>query len=248
MTSKEQYEAWDKQGFNGDENINETIKELCARHKVNVIFETGTRYGNTTKRLAAHAVTITCELDKLNFEIAKQNLINKETGKEIAICFNCDSIALLNTNLTMQRNKSVLLYLDAHGPQGTPLLGELQAVIDSGIKPVIIIHDFVNPERPEFGFDTYNGQPYTFEWIKPYIDKIYGVENYAISYNGVAAGAMRGVIYIEPLTFNERLEIVSEKIVNEAADLSQLAEPVEAPKKRGRKKKNENTDGTQIGD
>jgi hypothetical protein len=88
-----------------------------------------------------------------------------------------------------------LFYLDAHSHIETPLLDELKAIAEAEIKPIIVIHDWKIPDRPDLGYDSYNGQDYTFEWIKPSIEAIYGDE-YAYYYNNQAEGAKRGVIYI----------------------------------------------------
>jgi len=195
--TKEQNRKFNEAGFEGDHHIEAEIAKLCQQFKITSIIETGSQYGHTTKKLAKYGTTISCEIDKLNYDIAKQNLINKETGKDIAICFNCDSVALLKTNLKAMNNQRVLMYLDAHW-NGTPLLNELVEIQKSGITPVIVIHDFKVPNHPELGFDSYNGQDYTFEWIKPYIDAIYAKNGYYFYYNETAEGMKRGVIYITP--------------------------------------------------
>jgi hypothetical protein len=71
-----------------------------------------------------------------------------------------------------------LFYLDAHWDTCCPLVDELGVIAEHRIQPVIVIHDFAVPERP-FGFDSYNGQPYVYQWIapglKPFMEAIIGM-------------------------------------------------------------------------
>jgi hypothetical protein len=94
-------------------------------------------------------------------------------------------------------DKKVLLFLDAHWEASCPLLDELAAIAESGMKPIIAIHDFKVPNK-DFGFDSYNGQDYTWDWIAPSIEKIYG-KDFKHYYNTVAEGAKRGCVFIEPI-------------------------------------------------
>ena len=247
MTPKQQFEEWNKQGFEGDPFIEAKIANLCKQFKISTLIETGARYGHTTKKLAKYGSTISCETNELNYKIAKENLINKETGKEIALLFNCSSVDLFKTNLKALNNQRILFFLDAHW-NGTPLLNELVEIQKAGITPVIVIHDFKVPNRPEFGFDTYDGQPYCFEWIKPYIDAIYAKDGYSIDYNEEAEGAKRGVIYITPNemeTVKRTKEEISEEIGKHMSADVQAEAPTpeqtpEQPKQKRKKRKKEN--------
>jgi len=106
-----------------------------------------------------------------------------------------------DTTVWLARNflKTVSCEIDHNLVQ--PLLDELETIAKYELLPVIAIHDFKVPGGG-LGFDAYNGQEYTFEWIKPKIDKIYSFKNrgYKHYYNTPekACGAMRGIIYIVP--------------------------------------------------
>jgi len=200
------YKERNAKGFESDHFIEEEIKQLCLKHNINLIFELGSQFGATANRLSQFANVIGCEIDKETFEEAEKNLASR------VLLFNCSSEMLLETNLKNVKGRNLLIYIDSHTwNQPTPILKELALIAESGIKPVVVIHDFLVPNRPELGFDSYEGQDYTFEWIQPHIERIYG-KDYKISYNDKAAGAMRGVLYVEPLTFVERLEEAAEVI------------------------------------
>jgi hypothetical protein len=194
MRTKEEYEKLNRTGFEGDEFIAKRIEELCKKHSIDLILETGSRYGWTAKRLAAFAETHSCEMNATNYQIAKQNALD-------VMFYHMSSPKFLETMLALNKSRNILIYLDAHGPHTTPLLEELDEIAASGVKPVIVIHDFKVPDEPKLGYDTYNNQPYTWEWIEKHLHKIYGPACIR-SYNSEveAAGAMRGVVYIEPMT------------------------------------------------
>jgi hypothetical protein len=101
---------------------------------------------------------------------------------------------------TLEPQQPTLFFLDAHGggQKHSPLLDELATIATYGGKPVIAIHDFENPARPEFGYDTWDCGPYKFELIRESLNRIYGAEGYKYHYNAQACGQRRGVIYIEP--------------------------------------------------
>jgi len=97
----------------------------------------------------------------------------------------------------MLKIKRILFFLDAHWDDYCPLLDELKLIADNNLEPVIAIHDFKVPDCPLLGFDSYKGQDYDFDWIKPSIEKIYP-DGYVVEYNNEAEGAKRGVIFIYP--------------------------------------------------
>lgn len=175
-----------KKGYEGDEYIHEEIKGFVKKYNIKTIIETGTYLGHTTRRLDELARVISFENSIENYSKAKKNY------PELSI-LNLHSVVGIKTHQFMKHN--YLFFLDAHW-NGTPLLKELEAIKDKGIKPVIVIHDFKVPGT-DFGFDTYDGQDYNYEWIKPSLEKIYG-QDFEYYYNKKATGARRGVIYIYP--------------------------------------------------
>jgi len=178
-------------GFEGDYYIEEEIKKLVHKFEINTIIETGTFLGGTTKKLAQLANQVyTIEVDSENIPEATEYL---KDSTNVTVMEGCSPELL--RNLLKRDRGNTLFYLDAHSHIDTPLLDELKAIAEAEIKPVIVIHDWKIPDRPDLGYDSYNGQDYTFEWIKPSIEAIYG-NDYAYYYNNQAEGAKRGVIYI----------------------------------------------------
>jgi hypothetical protein len=97
-------------------------------------------------------------------------------------------------------NGNTIFYLDAHWELHCPIQDELRIIAEHKIHPVIAIHDFHVPEEPGLAFDSYSGQPFTFDWLKPLFDDIYGAGGYDHSYNSElnSTEIKVGIIYITP--------------------------------------------------
>lgn len=189
--TEQQYKEQNAKGFEGDHFIGEKVKELTQAYKSSLIIETGSYMGNTTKKFSEILPTMSCEISQQYYQIALKNC----NGLNVSI-YNNNSPKFLHEIMPSICDKSVFFWLDAHW-NGTPLIEELKELSAMKVPPVIGIHDFKVPGRPDLGFDSYNGQDYEFEWIAPYLDAIY-TKGYTIEYNTQAVGAKRGVIYIKP--------------------------------------------------
>ena len=198
--TQQQYIERNLKGFEGDSFIKKRIEYLCDKFNIDTVIETGTYLGGTTKVLSEmFRWVFTLELNHEYFKKSGEYL----KGIENISRLNLDSGVYLTELLSqmkpdLQEGETLLFFLDAHWEKSCPLLSELKAIADNGIKPAIVIHDWKVPNRPELGFDSYNGQDFTFDWIQHHIDAIYGLDKYAYHYNDKAEGAMRGVIYIYP--------------------------------------------------
>ena len=182
--------------FDGDQFFGAEVRRLVREHKIQTIIETGTKYGETTREFVMMAPRVySIEADSELFAQVPQ----WANGLPVEI-YHGDSAQVLPHLLKNQFEGQVLFFLDAHGPgRPSPLLAELHAIGNAELKPIIIIHDFQNPERPEYGFDSYkNTGPYTFALIEEELNRIYGAEGYVYQYNQSADGHKRGVIYIGP--------------------------------------------------
>jgi hypothetical protein len=196
MTQQE-YQERNVLGYEGDTFIHNELKKLVDSYKIDLIIETGTYFGYTTKKLAELAPVKTIEINKEYFEASSKML--KSIPLIDVESYNGDSPTVLNQILNENEYNNVLFFLDAHWGDVCPLLDELHIIRQNQPNNiVIVIHDFLVPNRPDLGFDKYKGQAFTFEWIKPHIDGIYGLDQYSFHYNTEADGAKRGIIYIYP--------------------------------------------------
>lgn len=184
------------EAFNGDSYVKKKVDQFIKRERVNLIIETGTYLGQTTdyfSRVGKHVITI--ESNEKYLAKAKKRLGTKFNLR----MFKGYSPNVLNEILKDWVEYKTLFYLDAHWG-GTPLLEELTEIAEAKFSkpPVIVIHDFKVPGRPDLGFDTYGGQPYEWSWIEPFVNQIYShySRDPKVEYNDLAEGARRGVIYL----------------------------------------------------
>lgn len=189
------------QPFNGDTFVCSEFLKLKEKFLITTAIETGSCLFSTTAWLAnnfeeVHTVEINEDFAKHGrWKIADKKNVFSKIG---------DSVHFLNVLLGEEQGRCIF-FLDAHWNSFCPLLDELTAIsnINTEMKPpIIVIHDFKVPDEPNLGFDSIHGQPFEFEWIKPYVDAIYGEGNYDYYYNSDATSTeiKRGVIYITPST------------------------------------------------
>ena len=181
--------------YSDPELLDKTL-QLRARFELETFFETGTYHGLSSKIVSEYFKNvITVESDEGSYKQAVTNL------SEVA---NCTALHGSSPDIMRSRIKegdnSIFFFLDAHWDEYWPLLDELQVIRDKKIKPVIAIHDFYVPNGrggASFGFDSYNGQPLDFSYIKTSIERIYEGE-FEIEYS-TSSTTNSGVIFIYPI-------------------------------------------------
>lgn len=174
--------------FNGDPFVQPRVAGLVSKHGIATIVETGTYRADTTKALSLTAPVVTIELNP--------ELYDQVPDMPAVTRLNGDSAKIL-PKLLPGIAEPILFYLDAHWENHSPLLEELQAIRRCTKPPVIVIHDFRNPYRPDYGYDSWDIGPYTYELIEPILKEIYP-RGFVHHFNVQAAGQRRGLIYIEP--------------------------------------------------
>ncbi len=181
--------------FNNDHHLCEWTKVLKEKHDLTYAIELGTCLGSTAIFLANEFETVATAEINVDFAKIAHDRFAHYGIKNIEL-YVMDSRKALPEMLKI--NKLCLVWADSHWLANNPLLDELAIIAASGIKPVIMIHDFKVPDHPELGFDSYGGQDYEWSWIEKSIEAIYGKDGYTKTYNSEASGAMRGVVVIEP--------------------------------------------------
>lgn len=182
--------------FNNDHFVAEEFLKLKEEFDISVVVECGSCVGGTTKWLAnnfTHVTTIEInpEFLKFCFERTKE-----QTNVHHLLANTTDVLA----EVLKTKDHNTLLFLDDHWNEYMPLHDELKIIAESGLKPVLAIHDCKVPDQPELGFDSYAGVDISFENIKDLVATIYGKNGYEYHYNAIdtATDVMRGVIYIYP--------------------------------------------------
>jgi predicted O-methyltransferase YrrM len=186
-----------EQGALEDNFVYQEFKNLVSKFNINKIIETGTYYGWSTIRLAELGVqVITIESQEENYTIAVENISKSKLTNIKPILGNSPEV--LKEILTEEDNNTIL-FLDAHWYDYWPVHDELSVCIEKNIKPVIVIHDFFVPDvngNPKFGFDKYGDKILDLNYVKNFLDKIYGEKKYGYHYNNESDNVGQGVIYI----------------------------------------------------
>lgn len=181
--------------FNGDGNIVDNFLMLKNKFNISVAIETGTCLGYTTKWLSDNFKRVkTVEVSPLYYDIAKTNRLSGKSNIMMVLGKSEEKLK----SMLIDTGDDTIIFLDAHWGNHCPLQQELDIIAEIGIRPCIVIHDFLVPDHQEFGYDSYKGQPFTYDWLKDKFVKIYGANGYEYFYNDKADGAMRGVIYLMP--------------------------------------------------
>lgn len=185
-----------EKAFNQDSFVRAEVLRLIEKFGLTMAVETGTFEGDTALWLASHFdQVITVES---NAEYFRKLPIEVKTHRHI-MSVNLDSVKaiLAYSELIRKHENKVFFFLDAHWGPYWPCPDELKAIASMGIKPVILIHDVQVPGKP-FGYDEHDGQPYSYERLKPFIDLIYGPGGYQHYFNEEAEGSARGCLYVTP--------------------------------------------------
>jgi len=182
--------------FNGDNFIANNFLKLKEKFNIENAIETGTFEGGTTIFLAQNFKNVfSIECNVVSFIKAENNI--KNANVNVNLIFG-KSEEVLPFILNIVSNNTIF-YLDAHWYNDCPLKNELQLIKKFNLKPIIAIHDFFIPDSKKLGYDTYNGQSFTYEWLKEDLDAIYDKKyNYFYNNDIESEGAMRGIIYIFP--------------------------------------------------
>lgn len=179
--------------FNSDSLLAAVVLRLRDRFQIRLAIETGTYHGVTTEWLARHFDTVhSIEVNPAYLAQAAERL----RGLANVTLHEGSSADLLGQLLSPDRT---LVFLDAHWNQN-PLRGELAAIAHSTEpRPLVMIHDFCVPDRPEFGFDTYPDQGIVYNWdhVADAVQAAYG-DGYRMFYNRSAVGARRGCCFVVP--------------------------------------------------
>jgi len=181
------------------------VNRINEKFNYSTIIETGTHTGQSTTYLADRFQKVyTCELyDEyfLQYPTIFENYTN-------IISVKGSSVDCLPIFFDEIGNDEFILYLDAHWVEDCPIYEELEIVSEYGYKPIIVIHDFdcgfPPPDKDEnshpinegwqFNEFRINGQTHKLDYthMKPYMDKIYGVDGYDFETSKIALTKSRG--------------------------------------------------------
>jgi hypothetical protein len=183
--------------FEGDIDLARDYKIIVEKFNPDILIETGTHLGNTTKYLCTFGIPV--------LALEKNQKFVQYTKDKVGDCAHFeiiegDSANTLESKIEDLTDKKILAFLDAHWGGGMTLERELEFFAKINIKPFLILHDFYNPHHPEYNYDSHDGHAYTYEYFKPYIEKIYG-DNYKYQFNSepnTNTKKIQGTLFIKP--------------------------------------------------
>lgn len=183
--------------LNNDTFAAEEFIKLRDKFNIDTVIELGSCVGGTTNWLAKSFREVhTIEIEQRFQEFAKQRCA--EHGN---IKFHLGStVDVLAGILSEYRGKPVLLFVDSHWGDHFPLFDELDIIRDSGVIPIIIVHDCKVPGEPALGYDSYKGVDISYDQMEFHLNSIYGKGKFDHHYNSDAKSTdvKRGIIYIYP--------------------------------------------------
>lgn len=155
-------------GFHGDKYLLEIISNVIAELRIDTFIETGTNVGTTLSYVARNYVNLSCfscEPDKVAYDYAQSNLV----GLHNAVIENSESNFFLENicSQVVSDKSNLLFWLDAHGYGFQwPLKFEIEYITSFFTKAVVLIDDFKVPDMECFGYDEYQDQICSWEYIK----------------------------------------------------------------------------------
>lgn len=154
-------------GFHGDRYLLSLVDTISP--KCEVFIETGTNLGSTlsyTAQTYPHIQCFSCEPDLRAFQNAQQNCL----GLDNTNLFNETSqnfLKRLNNEYDHIFKQTVLFWLDAHGYGFKwPLQEEISFATTYFNSAYILIDDFKVPGLDNFGYDKYDDQECSLEFIQ----------------------------------------------------------------------------------
>jgi FkbM family methyltransferase len=154
-------------GFHGDEHLLGLSRHIAGKSKI--FIETGSNVGSTLAYVAKNNPQIrclSCEPDRSAFEQASAN-----AGKYANVAlFNGTSQQFIE-HLTKHKpeifSEQCFFWLDAHGYGFEwPLKKELEFITGRFNSAYVLIDDFKVPDRDYFGYDQYQEQICSYDYVK----------------------------------------------------------------------------------
>lgn len=153
-------------GFHGDDYLINLVNKVIGN--CTYFIETGTNVGSTLGYVAREHLTIkclSCEPDKKAYAHAVVNV-----SQENVTIYNENSqdfLVRLEKNYQRIFGENVMFWLDAHGYGFEwPLKQEISFITNKFKSAYIFIDDFKIPDCNWFGYDSYDQQECSFEYIK----------------------------------------------------------------------------------
>lgn len=175
-----------------DTYVREKISEIIKVYGIDTIVETGVHQGGSTL-VFSHMVPKVYAIDILQESIDyAKNYVEKINKRDNVTFITGDSPIVLSQIMPDLNVEKTLFFLDAHWWENWPINDEILTIEKN--KGIIVVHDIVVPDHPELGFDSYNDQPFNYEFIQEALSA--WSPNHSIEYNTKSYSQCRGVGFI----------------------------------------------------
>ena len=183
--------------FSGDVILAGTVAEIMLREGCKDFIETGTLDGGTSLGMHKLFPDVTVWTVEAHEERFKNNRRDRFAGTGIKDFFGDSPTVLRKQIIPNLKDRHPLFYLDAHSPVSFPILGELDAISACAhLDPIIVIHDFYNPFRPDMACEIApDGRKQDWEYVYDRLVPIYPDGPKAF-YNRYATVHQIGVVFI----------------------------------------------------
>lgn len=158
-------------GFHGDMYLLNLVDFLIKDCKY--FIETGTNIGSTLAYVAREYPKVKCLSCEPEISAYNNAINNTKRLKNVSIFNETSQVFIKRLNKIDEKifNEKVLFWLDAHGIGfNWPLKEEISFITYNFESAYILIDDFKVPKLDCFGFDTYQGQICSYEYIKSSIN------------------------------------------------------------------------------
>ncbi len=189
-----------------DSFLKQKMEEIIREFGITTIVETGVHYGQSTldfSKMVDNVIAIDILPESID-EATKLVITENKRENVKFICGNSPDV-LKEIKNQIDASKTIF-FLDAHWWDIWPINDEIRSLEKN--KGIIIVHDFLVPNRPDLGFDTYKGQPFTYEFIKESLTN--WCPDHVLEYNTNADGCRRGVGFI----YSNKTSPVSSELTN----------------------------------
>jgi hypothetical protein len=189
-------------GFHGDKYLIDFMFKLLI--KAGLFIETGSQEGHSICHVAREFPELkcfSCEGDRKAYAIAKKNLKSQNSNNVRLIhTLSPQFLYGLQTENPDITDSNAVFWLDAHGfGFEWPLRDELKHILANYKNCHIVIDDFKVPNRSQFGYDSYNNQECSLEYIGDILSSHKDIKIYLPNYSEVTSdyNPLRGWVCIQ---------------------------------------------------
>lgn len=186
--------GWKCYPLHNDQVLIQLVDQIFNTFGIKSFVETGTFLGFTSRHVAKRnpglrVLTVECNPDY--HELSRISLSRYPNVTQ----YLGDSAEVLEGIVRSNAApRPSLFFLDAHWEDYLPLPHELGLILDSPGEAVVLIDDFQVPNRPEYGFDAYHGQPIGLDLVRAYLNTAEDVRVFFPDYDQSAAHPQRSEV------------------------------------------------------